>query len=280
MLYGAHSVRLVRQLVMPVLKMTAFDMSVTHHWVRSAKVFLNSFRHKGYWYHGRSREAETMLRFGEIVKAGDRVVECGGHIGYISMYLASLVGTDGVVDVFEPGSNNLPYIRRNIEQYVAKTGRTVNLIECALGPSPGKAVLYEDDLTGQNNSLVRDFETFGNNAAAAHVRASVAEREVTVTTVDQHVGKQAVDFVKIDVEGFEWGVLQGMQQVLKLQRPALMIEMTKHIVEMRELLCAEGYRFFAPDGSEVCAIHDMRDNVFALHPASFDRLRNTAFELY
>ena len=40
---------------------------------------LEAFRHKGYWYHGKQREKQTMLLFGELVGKGDWVIEVGEH---------------------------------------------------------------------------------------------------------------------------------------------------------------------------------------------------------
>jgi FkbM family methyltransferase len=37
-----------------------------------------------------------------------------GHIGFTSLYFANLVAPSGKVIVFEPGLNNLEYIRSNI----------------------------------------------------------------------------------------------------------------------------------------------------------------------
>lgn len=48
--------------------------------------------------------------------------------------------------------------------------------------------------------------------------------EVEVTTVDQVVGNSTVDLVKIDVEGFEDKVLEGMENTLLRSKPSLIIE--------------------------------------------------------
>lgn len=48
-----------------------------------------------------------MKTLAELARPGDTVVELGGHIGYLSVHLAKIVGDDGTVIVFEPGPNNL-----------------------------------------------------------------------------------------------------------------------------------------------------------------------------
>jgi FkbM family methyltransferase len=53
--------------------------------------------------------------FAQLIPEGPTVIELGGHIGYVTQFFSKLVGGTGRVIVFEPGTNNLPYIRRNTE---------------------------------------------------------------------------------------------------------------------------------------------------------------------
>lgn len=260
-----HNFGTLRRVVLPLLKATAIDVTVAHHWVPAARLKLNSYLHKGYWYHGRQRESDTMTLFAELVETGNRLIEVGGHIGYITIYFSHLVGAGGRVDVFEPGSNNLPYIRANIESFLATKKHQIRLIEAAVGSQPGTATFYEDGLTGQNNSLVKNFATLNSNAQAANAKVSVKTREVDVVTLDAHVGDEPIDFVKVDVEGFEWGVVQGMSSLLTNQKPIIMVELTMHASEIRDKLTEHGYRLFRPDRTEVGVLDELVDNTFALH---------------
>src|SRR5262249_12209411 len=111
--WGIHRVRAVMRLVLPMMrKLDLGDITIRHHWTGDA-LRLHSCRHKGYWYHGKRREYATMEVFSELLKSRDFVVEIGAHIGYVSLYLAHLIGREGRLVVFEPGPNNLPYLRRN-----------------------------------------------------------------------------------------------------------------------------------------------------------------------
>lgn len=104
----------LRRLVLPLLsKIGPGDIAIRHHYV-AHKFHLHVYKHKGYWYHGRNREKATMALFQQLIKLGGRVVEVGGHIGYISLFFSLLVGNSGMVYVFEPGTNNLPYLEKNI----------------------------------------------------------------------------------------------------------------------------------------------------------------------
>lgn len=179
---------------------------------------LHSFRHKNYWVHGRRREAATMDLFGHLIHSGDRVAEVGGHIGYISQYFADLVGESGEVVVFEPGSNNLAYLTRNTVDLPQ-----VNVIHSGVGAHVGQSTFFIENLSGQNNSFVPDFQGLAINSAAAGVKARVESTTVDIVTLDSHF-RDPVNLIKVDVEGFELPVLLGAERILAGDQPLLMVE--------------------------------------------------------
>lgn len=105
--------RTLRSFVLPVLRLVNRDIKIRHHWT-GHKIRLNLFRHKGYWFHGRRRELREMQAFEKLIDPLDVVAEVGGHIGYLSLWFAELTREGGWVFVFEPGDNNLPYLRDNL----------------------------------------------------------------------------------------------------------------------------------------------------------------------
>ncbi len=103
--------KIFRKGILPLLKFfNPGRVSIRHHYT-GKKFSLDAFHHKGYWYHGKKREQATMELFGKLIKPNYTVIEIGGHIGYITNYFSHLV-PNGQVYVFEPGINNLPYLRK------------------------------------------------------------------------------------------------------------------------------------------------------------------------
>jgi len=201
------------------------------------RLHLNTYAHKGYWYHGGDREQDTMHGFARLIKQSDMVLELGGHIGFITQYFSALVGDDGEVIVFEPGLNNLPYIRKNIEHLP----NTV-LVEAGVGDFDGNATFYEDALSGQNNSLLEEYDVLKHNKQISNDSSNVAAKQISVVKVDSFLkNKQPPDFIKIDVEGYEYKVLQGMSNTLK-NKPKLMIEITRNQKEIHDLIGSYGYQ--------------------------------------
>jgi FkbM family methyltransferase len=262
MLYKNKS---LRRIVLPILKWLSRDIQIRHHFTGD-RFRLHSYLHKGYWYHGQNRERRSLDICQQVIQPGDTVIEVGGHIGYLSLFFSQLVGPTGQVHVFEPGLNNLPYIERNIQ---CRTN--ITLVRQALGNANGTATLYQENLAGQNNSLVKDFEVLQRNLQNAFDDGvQVTEVQVDVIRGDDYVTQQKITphFIKIDVEGFEFEVLDGFRQTLQ-HRPALFVEVQRHHDQIWKLCESLGYRLFRDTmqpltRDEVLALRTQ--NVFCFHP--------------
>jgi FkbM family methyltransferase len=230
--------------------------------VPNAKIKLNTFKHKGYWYHGKSREHETMVIFKDLISPNNVVVEVGGHIGYISIFFSHLVGSNGSLIVFEPGTNNLPYIAENIKNAPFKN-HTIKQI--AVGQMEGTATFYEDDLTGQNNSLVRDFDGFQNNSKNSFVDAQIHEKTLKVTTLDVEFKDKTVDFIKIDIEGGEWPAILGAEKLIQTKNPILMVEIQADQDAIFEFMNKHNYIGFNEQKITIDQAKKLNGNIFWLN---------------
>ena len=254
----------LRRFVLPLFaKCNPGDIRIRHHYT-GEPILLHSFRHKGYWFHGRRRERETMDFFSRAIRAGDHVLEVGGHIGYMTVYFSKLVGVSGRVTVFEPGSNNLPYLAPNIESLP-----NVELVAKAVSDEDGVAHFFEEELTGQNNSLHADYQMFAKNCEMAFSENAYEQREVETVRLDTYLtaGVVAPDLMKIDVEGAELLVLEGARQVLASQLPILVVEVTQQKQEVYALLSSLGYALYNDNGEALTSAEAIDLNVCALHPA-------------
>lgn len=261
----------LRKILMPLFSVVnPGDITIRHHFT-GTPFRLHSFKHKGYWFYGKRRENETMRFFAEFIDAGDTVVELGGHIGYISTYLSALVGSSGKLFVLEPGANNLPYLKRN-----TRSCPNVTIVEKGASDTDGELVFYTENLTGQNNSFVKDYRVLQENARSASLKPNVVETRVPVVTVDGLIKADSMrpSFIKIDVEGFEYQVLKGMNAALSEIRPGLMIEVTQNPRQVLALLGEKDYLCFDRARDIVKDAEGMRDNIFCVHPEVHgDRMR-------
>lgn len=119
-------------------------------------------------------------------------------IGYYTLLLAALVGPTGWVFAFEPDPDNFALLRRNVEL----NGYTnVELFNAAVGARASRSRLYRSVDNAGDHRLHESPES----------RQSV---EVDVVALDDVLrDRGSVEFVKIDVQGSEGGVLEGMASV-------------------------------------------------------------------
>ncbi|MES2796277.1 MAG: FkbM family methyltransferase [Bacteroidota bacterium] len=217
---------MLRKIVLKILKATAFDFKISHHYTKS-KFFLNSYQHKGYWFHGEKREQNTVKNFIDWIRPNDFVLEIGGHIGYFTVLFANLVGENGTVYVFEPSKKNIFYLTKNIQNLPEKIEKIVSIVEKGAGDLNGRLEFFIDPITGQNNSFVKNFDGFfKNREVSAETNAELISEQVEVVKLDTFFSNlnKYPNFVKIDVEGFEWNVISGFKKIIEANRPNLMIE--------------------------------------------------------
>jgi FkbM family methyltransferase len=124
-------------------------------------------------------------------------VDVGAHVGLISRILAMDFEH---VEAFEPLPDHQQCFTQNV------WAENVTLHGCALGSAPGEVMICR----------------FPGNSGHSHV-ADHGDIAVPLQTLDSFE-LEAVDFVKIDTEGYERDVLLGAIETLKRCRPTLMVE--------------------------------------------------------
>jgi FkbM family methyltransferase len=229
---------LLRKYGLRLLKVMGRDIRIGHHWVAGQKIRLHSFKHKGYWWHGRNRERDAMETVAKLLRSGDTVIEVGAHIGYLTTYFAQLVGSKGHVLTFEPSDENADYLADNVRDLA-----WVTIDRHGVADFMGTARFFVESITGQNNSLYADYAVFDENAKNAGLTAERTEMSIEVTTIDHAVAEHGIapNFVKIDIEGAELDALRGMTETLKTCQPAVFIEITKNTAECFALFADADY---------------------------------------
>gem|GEM_PF-501581 len=140
---------------------------------------------------------ETMRRF---LHRGDRFIDVGANIGYLSAIGAGIVGKSGEVHSFEP----VPAYFQKLQKLVRlNPDYTIVAKACALGETQGMAPIQVTTQIGQN-TMVHGLKT------SDQVKETI---EVPVIRLDSYLeakGLGEVSLVKIDAQGFEMPILKGL----------------------------------------------------------------------
>lgn len=163
-------------------------------------------------------EPVTVEAMKKTLKSGDTFIDVGASIGYLSCIGAGLVGKRGQVHSFEPAPK---YFQRLRKMAITNPDYTIIVNNCALGEVRGTSKL---DITSRPNigwnTMVPNFmksETINNSI------------EVPVYRLDDYIKEKGLDkisLIKIDVEGFEFPVLKGLQGYFQSpdHRPDMVVE--------------------------------------------------------
>jgi FkbM family methyltransferase len=140
----------------------------------------------------------------ERVRAGMTFVDVGANVGYYTALAARLVGPSGFVFAFEPSDYAFPRLTSMIDT----NGLTcVRAIQCGLADVAGERYLY-----GAVDEEFCDLRTATMVPSGNPHRAVV--RTETLDRMAEQLNIKQIDFMKIDVDGFEPLVLQGAAGLL------------------------------------------------------------------
>jgi FkbM family methyltransferase len=178
------------------------------------------------------RTERALLKcFSKNVNPGETWLDIGAHYGYTAIALCKLVGAQGRVFAFEPMINTAGCVGQS---------RSLNglsqltVLPIALG-------------SGSDLSTHRMLATRGMIDSTLQ-GSSGLEAVILVSKLDWLWpricgGNNRIHGIKIDVQGMEIDVLEGMTEVLKLHRPKLFIELHEGVSRGRflEIIASQGY---------------------------------------
>jgi FkbM family methyltransferase len=145
-----------------------------------------------------------------ILQEGMTFVDVGAHVGIHTLHGAFGVGRSGAVIAFEPTPSVFGLLRRTVG--LNGIDDFCKCVDIALSSFEGLAMFHISNCHG-HNSLYR--LPAGNEKC---------ELEVKTATMDSQLRDiQRLDVVKIDVEGAELDVLEGMKHLLASHRDIVLI---------------------------------------------------------
>jgi FkbM family methyltransferase len=154
-------------------------------------------------------EPEICALIQSRLRGGETVLDIGANIGYFTLLMARRVGPSGRVIAFEP----VPSVYGVLNENLRLNGCDWALAEC----------MAVAEVEGEGTMLVE-----ANNPLSFTGQLSeCGDMTVPLVTIDRYMersGLEKLDFAKIDVEGAETRVLQGMTSTLRRWRPRILVE--------------------------------------------------------
>jgi FkbM family methyltransferase len=195
-------------------------------------------------------EPATQRAYGGLLPSGGVAIDIGANIGAHTLPLAKAVGPGGRVLAVEPTALAYGKLCRTLALNPALAER-VTAVQAMLGAG------------GEDQVPPGIFASWPLEPSAdVHprhlgVRVSTAgARAVSLDALAVEQGLKRIDLIKLDVDGYEFEVLQGAQATLARFRPAIVFELAPYTLAERgvepeapiDLLRGLGYRFAGLDG--------------------------------
>jgi FkbM family methyltransferase len=133
-----------------------------------------------------------------IVKPGMKILEIGANIGYYALIEARLAGPSGQLYAIEPSPYNFDALKKNLDLNGMKNAY---LHQAAFGEKRTKSKFYVYNRSNLSSFIKRD-----------DMGMEVTEVDVEMLTLDEFLMGKEVDFVRMDVEGYEREILRGGEQ--------------------------------------------------------------------
>jgi FkbM family methyltransferase len=184
---------------------------------------------------------------------GSTILDVGANIGAHTLELARRVGAAGKIFAFEPTFFAYSKLLRNL----------------ALNPSLAEIVVAEQLMLAASDDRVTEPEIYSSWPLApdrvlhakhfGRLQMTEGARSISLDTYLRQVGILRIDFIKLDVDGFECEVLEGAQQSLEKFRPVIIMELAPYCLRDRgaslerlvDMLLRWGYRFATLNGEEL-----------------------------
>jgi FkbM family methyltransferase len=162
----------------------------------------------------KTHEPLTTKFLSNELKKGMTCLDVGGNIGYYTLLESKIIGNDGKVIAIEPSPPNFQHLKKNLEIQDAKNVVAYNF---AAGDVDGNVnfLVYPES---NGSFTIPDGETTNLPGELIKVPAK------RLDTFLEELKIENVDFVRMDVEGYESHILEGMKNTIKFFKPMFQIE--------------------------------------------------------
>lgn len=214
------------------------------------------------WYEPRYRLEEEEL-YQKLLKQGSTFVDVGANIGCHTLAGAIAVGAEGAVHSFEASPSIFDFLKRNVS---LNDLPNVRLYNSALGEAEGWISFDERFL----DDISRPSTTTKGRAMA-------------VARLDDMIPHGPVRLLKIDVEGYEYKVLQGGKSLLSRTtflvfeaNPNRLMDYGDSFEKIMSLLNRSGFLVYRASGVGFVQINNQYipqegEDILAVNPAFFCR---------
>lgn len=182
----------------------------------------------------RSEEPEYLL-LSRLLKRGEWALDIGANVGHYAARLSEVVGPEGRVIAFEPVPETFAILAWNLQLFGCTN---VTLVNTAISD---KCEIVAMTMPNLDSGLRNFYQARISDLKDGESISSMA------ISLEQLRCARRIALIKIDVEGHEAAVLRGLAQLLKRDRPIVILETSSNSIQ--DEMAASGYIVERLDGS-------------------------------
>ena len=158
--------------------------------------------------HFGTREKDHIYILNKELSSGNVIIDLGANIGYYALMEANIVGNDGYVYALEPSPSNVDMLRKNIS--LNNYDGIVEVFQMGASNKTGKEKFYTSEMS--NLGTFSPTRYYGKSSMT---KSSPTISAKTTNIPDFVVDKKQIDFIRMDIEGYEVEVFEGMMPLLE-----------------------------------------------------------------
>ena len=204
-----------------------------------------------------THEPLTTRLLSKELRKGMTCLDVGSNIGYYAMLESHIVGNEGKIIAIEPSPNNYEYLKKNLE---LQPTSNIDAYNFAAADKDGQVnfLIYKES---NGCMTIPDGEKTTIPGEVIKVQAKRLDNFLDEISVKK------VDFVRMDVEGYEYHILKGMKNTIKNSKPMFQIEVHSSLLgnegtkKFLKEFQSEGYeaKYYVPRDIDIPIIGSMRD---------------------
>lgn len=163
------------------------------------------------------RDGVSLYLWARLCKQTQTILDIGANTGLFSL-VAQALNSQSRVHAFEPIDRFAAELERNRRL----NGFDIRVWRQAVSNHDGETVIYDLPLKQHYHASLIESEASRHHGGGRLIKRNV--QTISLDTFIQKQGLERVDLMKIDVEGYEPEVLEGMGDSLAAMRPTLLLE--------------------------------------------------------
>lgn len=133
----------------------------------------------------------------KYIKPNDTVLDIGANIGFYAEILSNIVGENGTVHCFEPDATNFSHLKKRCSSF--------------------SNIHINNKAVAEKTEIIKIYTSKKLNVDHRTYKPDEYDEEINIDaiSIDEYLNGKTVQFIKMDIQGFEMSAVKGMMQTLQ-----------------------------------------------------------------